>query len=549
MTTEVLVPNLGDIDEVEVIEICVQAGETVAAGDTLIVIESDKASMDVPAETAGTVVSIAVSLGDMVSEGSLITVLEDSEDEPEKSVNDAPPAKESKAPTEPETVDLGATPQEAAKQESSVAQSSVFEVLVPDIGDATGVVVIEVAIAVGQQVEENDLLVVLESDKASMEISAETGGEILEVCVAQDDEVEQGSLIAKIVSEAAQEDASDVTSDSPTKIISDQNDQSSAPSVTQSAQKPVEVPATNSAKPSTPVYAGPATRRLARELGVDLTGVQGSGQRNRILKDDVKAFVKEQLLAKDGLANTSSLPALPVIDFARFGPIHDQPLSRIRRRGALNLHASWVNLPHVTQHDEVDISDLEDFRNSLKPQAEAHGVRLTPLAFIIKACCKVLREQPTFNSSLHPNGESLIVKDYINVGMAVDTEEGLVVPVIRDADQKDVWVLSGEITALAGKARDKKLGLDDLSGGTFSVSSLGALGGTGFTPIVNAPEVAILGVARLATKPLWVGDRFEPRKVLPLSLSYDHRVINGADGGRFMVRLTELLGDVRHLAL
>ncbi len=547
MTTKVLVPNLGDIDEVEVIEICVQTGDVVAAGDTLIVIESDKASMDVPAELEGSVVAIEVSLGDRVGEGSLIAILENSGRSAEPAN-----AEDLSVSDVAQTSDPSASLQEAVSEVVTVVQNSVLDVLVPDIGDASGVVVIEVAIQAGQEVSENDLLVVLESDKASMEISAETGGEILEVCVDLDDEVEQGSLIAKIVtSDLVQAGLSEPRIDpgpgATTGTQSVSTSESSLPAVKDIAEKSPGFPQADLKTARTQVYAGPATRRLARELGVDLTNVAGTGQRNRILKDDVKAFVKARLVEKQGLLG--GLPAVPVVDFAKFGPVHEQPLNRIRQRGATNLHASWVNLPHVTQHDEVDISDLEVFRKSLKLQAEARGIRLTPLAFIVKACCKVLHERPEFNSSLHQNGDSLIVKDYINIGMAVDTPEGLVVPVIRDADKKDVWALSAEIADLAEKARIKKLGLDDLAGGTFTISSLGALGGTGFTPIVNAPEVAILGVARLATKPLWVEDRFEPRQVLPLSLSYDHRVVNGADGGRFMVRLTELLGDLRHLAL
>jgi len=278
--------------------------------------------------------------------------------------------------------------------------------------------------------------------------------------------------------------------------------------------------------------------------------VQGTGNRNRITKDDVKAFVKSTL-AQGTVASGPSggLPEVAVIDYTKFGTVSLVPLTRIQQRGADNLHRSWVNLPHVTQHDEADITDLEAFRQSLKAEAQQKEIKLTPLAFIIKACCHGLREYPMFNSSLHADRQQLVVKDYINIGMAVDTPEGLVVPVIRQADEKNVWQLSVEIAELSEKARNKKLAMDDVQGGTFSVSSLGALGGTGFTPIVNAPEVAILGVSRLQTKPLWDGETFVPRQVLPLSLSYDHRVINGADGGRFMVYLTRVLNDIRRLAL
>jgi pyruvate dehydrogenase E2 component (dihydrolipoamide acetyltransferase) len=298
------------------------------------------------------------------------------------------------------------------------------------------------------------------------------------------------------------------------------------------------------------VYAGPATRRLARELGVSLVEVKGTGSRQRITKDDVKAYVKQQMAAGKPAAHTAAgLPQVAEIDFAKFGPVETVALTRIQQRGADNLHRSWVNLPHVTQHDETDITDLEAFRQSLKQDAERKGVKITPLAFIIKACCHALLEFPNFNASLHADRKQLVLKQYINVGMAVDTPEGLVVPVIKAANEKSIWQLSAEIAELSDKARNKKLAMDDLQGGTFSVSSLGALGGTGFTPIINAPEVAILGVSKLQTKPLWDGERFVPRKVLPLSLSYDHRVINGADGGRFMNYLTTVLADIRRLAL
>ncbi len=290
-------------------------------------------------------------------------------------------------------------------------------------------------------------------------------------------------------------------------------------------------------------------RRLARELGADLARIEGSGNRKRITKDDVKAHVKQRMLSDTVSAGAVGIPQVAEVDYARFGPVEQVELSRIRRAGADNLYRSWINLPHVTQHDEVDVTDLERFRQSLKEEAQAKGVRLTPLAFIIRACCAALAEYPQFNASLHADRRHLVLKHYVNVGMAVDTPEGLVVPVIKQAHTKSVWALSAEIAELSDKARNKKLAMDDLQGGSFSVSSLGALGGTGFTPIINAPEVAILGVARLATRPVWDGEGFVPRQILPLSLSYDHRVINGADGGRFMQTLTSLLSDIRRLAL
>ena len=431
-----------------------------------------------------------------------------------------------------------------------------MQIKIPNLGDIDEVEVIEICVAVGDSVGANDTLIVIESDKASMDVPAEVAGTVTALHVALGDMVAEGSLIADV-------DAAEGESATPTPAV-----EPDPPAAAEAADEPVAVqtpaappsPAPVPAAPATvadatadpvndPVYAGPATRRLARELGVDLTQVSGTGQRGRIVKDDVKAYVKSLMNQGGPVAAGAGLPQVASVDFARFGPVETVALSRIRQRGVTNLHASWVNVPHVTQHDEADITDLEAFRSGLKGEAEKRGVRLTPLAFIVKACARVLKEQPEFNSSLHSDGKQLIMKGYINIGMAVDTPEGLVVPVIRGADQLDVWELSAKIADLANRARDKKLAMDDLQGGTFSVSSLGALGGTGFTPIVNSPEVAILGVAKLQTKPVWDGDAFVPRKVLPLALSYDHRVINGADGGRFMVRLTELLNDIRHLAL
>jgi pyruvate dehydrogenase E2 component (dihydrolipoamide acetyltransferase) len=296
------------------------------------------------------------------------------------------------------------------------------------------------------------------------------------------------------------------------------------------------------------VYAGPAVRRLARELGVDLAAVEGSGSRGRILKDDVKAFVKSTL--REGRVQAgAALPALPAVDFSRFGPVETVPMSRIRAAGAANLHRSWVNLPHVTQHEEADVTELEAFRRSLKEEAASRGTKVTPLAFLVKACCQVLKTFPTVNASLDPEARNFILKGYYHIGFAVDTEDGLVVPVIRDANTLGIWELSAAISELAEKARAGKLGMNDLQGGTFSISSLGNIGGTGFTPIINAPEVAILGVSRLVTKPVWDGGDFQPRQLLPLSLSYDHRAINGAEAGRFMAALTEVLGDIRRLVL
>ncbi len=552
---DVTIPNLGDIDEVEVIEICAAVGDVLAENDTIVVIESDKASMDIPSPGAGILKSLQVEVGERIKEGHVIATIDADEPSKEKTETEAAEESESKPDTQQASKPTQTPPSTEAESESGESAQEI-EVLVPDIGDASGVVVIEIAVQAGDVIEVNDLLVVLESDKASMEIAAEYAGTVLEVAVSVDEEVSEGSLLARLRTDgankksdgqASEKSAEEKTEEAHPAPSGDAKPQSKSESKveTQSGDDGKDQDAA-----SAKVYAGPATRRLARELGVDLSEVKGTGNRNRITKDDVKDFVKQQMVSgRSGGTAGGGLPQVAQIDFAKFGPIDMVPRTRIQRRGADNLHRSWVNLPHVTQHDETDITDLEDFRQSLKQEAERKGIKVTPLAFIVKACCHALREYPNFNASLHADGEHLVRKQYINIGMAVDTPEGLVVPVIKAADEKSIWQLSAEIADLSEKARDKKLAMDDLQGGSFSVSSLGALGGTGFTPIVNAPEVAILGVSKLQTKPLWNGEAFVPRKVLPLSLSYDHRVINGADGGRFMNYLASSLADIRRLAL
>ncbi|MCY4343789.1 MAG: 2-oxo acid dehydrogenase subunit E2 [Gammaproteobacteria bacterium] len=419
------------------------------------------------------------------------------------------------------------------------------EIRIPDIGDAEDVVVIELCVAPGDQVEASDALIVIESDKASMEVPAGVSGVVEALLVAIDDSVVEGQSIARI--EAADEPAA-TTAQAAAKPAKPESPPPDRPQRT-SPPSPKAQPAERSAArrpfgqrtPGAAVYAGPATRRLARELGVDLSAVTASGARGRIVKHDVKAYVKQRLTSGDG-----ALPSLPTIDFSRFGETETVPLSRIRAAGAQNLHRSWLNLPHVTQHDEVDITELESHRAALKAEAAERGLSLSPLPFLIRACCLALKEFPTFNASLDPTGSQFILKRYYHIGIAVDTEQGLLVPVIRNADAKDLWGLAQATADLAAKARGQRLAMHELQGGSFSISSLGAIGGTGFTPIINAPEVAILGVGRLATKPVWDGAGFVPRKMLPVSLSFDHRAINGAEAGRFMARLADLLGSVSH---
>lgn len=421
------------------------------------------------------------------------------------------------------------------------------EVLIPDIGDAENVEVIELCVGPGDSVEVDGALIVIESDKASMEVPSPFAGTVAEIRVELGDVVDSGHVVAVL----------EVTREAPGKRTTDEA--VAAPPTPTEVAPPKPAPPAASEPPPPPVqldgaadgagvYAGPAVRRLARELGVALRDVRGSGPRGRILKDDVKGFVKTAM-AGGAAPTATALPALPVIDFSKFGPVEEVPLTRIRNRGARNLHRSWLNVVHVTQHDEADVTDLDGFRRSLADRAEARGVKLTLLPFIVKACAENLAEFPRFCASLNPAADGLILKHYRHIGFAVDTDDGLIVPVLRDVDRKGVWALAAEIAELSELARNGRLTPDRLSGGCFTVSSLGRQGGTGFTPIVNAPEVAILGVGRLETKPRWNGAAFEPCAMLPLSLSYDHRALNGVEGGNFVVALTRLLGDIRRLVL
>ena len=420
------------------------------------------------------------------------------------------------------------------------------DVVIPDIGEAEDVEVIELCVAPGDAVEVDDPLIVIESDKASMEVPSPFAGTLRDLKVVLGDVVNAGDVIAIIAGEA----------DGEAREAVDPADEEPAPSMAPAAETAAVERAADPAPaaPAAPavgpaadrVYAGPAVRRLARELGADLTVIRGSGPRGRILKDDVKAFVKATMT---GTGPAASLPGVPQIDFARFGPVEELPLTRLEKRGGENLYGSWLNVVHVTQHDEADVTELEAFRKSLATEGEARGTKLTPLPFILKACAENLRKFPRLNASLNARADGLILKRYHHIGFAVDTEEGLVVPVIRDVDRKGVWQIADEVASLSASARERRLRPEDLQGGCFTVSSLGRVGGTGFTPIINAPEVGILGVGRLVTKPVWDGLEFRPRAVLPLSLSYDHRAINGVEGGTFMVELTRLLGDIRRLVM
>ncbi|WP_257266844.1 pyruvate dehydrogenase complex dihydrolipoyllysine-residue acetyltransferase [Endozoicomonas sp. ONNA2] len=521
------VPDIG-AENVPVIEVCVKVGDTVAPEDSLIVLESDKATMEVPSPLAGVVSAIHVKEGDALSQGDLVIDVE---------VNGggavaATPAPVSAATPEPVAV-TPAVPTSGPRLE---------QVTVPDIG-AKNVPVIEVCVSVGDQIEEEASLIVLESDKATMEVPSPFAGVVQAIMVKEGDTLSQGDLILDIVVSGGAE-APAASPAPPAAAPPQQETVSRAPP----HAHPVELERVKGK-----FHAGPAVRKLAREFGVDLGEVTGSGPRRRILKEDVQQYVKMRLTDKaqraQGVASGLGIPAMPEIDFSKWGDIEKVALNRLRKVAAQNFQRSWLNVPHVTQFDECDITELEAFRKAQKAMAEARGTKLTPLPFILKAVACVLKELPQFCASLSPDGEMLIYKKYINIGVAVDTPDGLLVPVIRNVDHKSLWQLSAECIELAGKARDKKLKPDEMQGGCFTISSLGSIGGTAFTPIVNAPEVAILGLSRAAMKPVWNGKDFDPKLMLPLSLSYDHRAINGADAARFTTMLGELLTDIRKLLL
>ena len=442
----------------------------------------------------------------------------------------------------------------------------IQQVIVPDIGGAEGAEVIELLVAVGDQVVLDQGLIVLESDKASMEIPATAAGTVVELLVAEGDQLAEGAAVAMIdvaeqVADAAPTPGeSEATAASDAPSVDDVGAEQKASAVKEApAAKETPVVETVSAASETPVlsvevadeiYAGPAVRKLARELGVQLVRVDGTGPQGRVLKEDLQQFVRKVIREPAGaITGGTGIPSVPETDFSKFGEVEVTPRTKLDKLTAINMHRSWLNVPHVTQFDEADITDLEEFRAGLKAEAEQRSTRITPLPFLLKACALALRDNPKINSSLARGGEDLVHKKYIHIGVAVDTPAGLMVPVIRDVDRKTIWELAHEVAELASRARDRKLLPAEMQGGCFTVSSLGNIGGNGFTPIVNTPEVAILGVSKAAIKPLWNGAEFAPRTMLPVALSYDHRVVNGGNGGRFLTRIVSLLGDIRQLSL
>ena len=535
-TIDIIVPDLGDFDEVEVIELLVSVGDSVAREDGLITVETDKAAMDIPSPENGVVESLSVATGDMISSGGVIGKLKV---EVSDTVVIAPALRYE--PTGDTTVLASPAKPDGQPQRSGGVQTLV----VPDLGDFVEVEVIEVQISNGDRIETEDPLVTIETDKAAMDVPAIVGGRIESVLVQVGDKVSEGSSLAIIEADApvaqpapAADGAAVADNSAPAETV-----QQTPTPVTQQVPAVVkELPSINEAGFSR-AHASPSVRKLARELGVDLAQVKGNGAKSRVLHDDVKAFVKAVLTGQSA-APGGGLPKTPSVDFSKFGEIDVQPLTRIQKISGPRLQASWINLPHVTQHDLADITDLEAKRQELKGAAKERGISLTPLAFVIKAVVSALQEYPKVNSSLSDDGKSLVFKKYIHMGFAADTEQGLMVPVIRDADQKDVYELAAELGELSALARDGKLKSDQLQGASFTVSSLGGIGGTAFTPIVNAPEVAILGVSRSSMQPVWNGSEFDARLMLPLSLSYDHRVVDGAAAVRFTTFLGKALADI-----
>jgi len=585
---EMLAPDVGG-EEVEVIEILVSEGDSIEAEDSVVTVESDKASMDIPAPFAGKIESLKVKVGDKIKEGDLLAMVAaaddaaDSDDSADSADSDeSADSGDKDSGSDAADADQSDADEAAAKEDDSKASASdtssekksaggetkVIEVTVPDIGESGEVEIIEVLVAEGDEVEAEDGLITLETDKATMDVPCPESGTVASVEVKVGDKVKEGSLVIKlkVTSEAAADSEADTSSsssdakDAPEQKSESQDDGQQANKQSTERKPPVpDHPLDKKGQAQGLVHASPAVRRVAREFGVDLNQVKGSGRKDRILKEDVQDYVKYELSRPKATASANTnqgggglqVIAQPKVDFSKFGEVETVPMTRIQKISGPNLHRNWVTIPHVTQFDEADITALEAFRkqeNELQAKKK-DGIKITPLVFIMKAVAKALQEYPVFNSSLADDGEHLIMKKYIHLGIAVDTPGGLVVPVIRDVDKKGIYQLSEELADVSTRARDGKLKAADMQGGCFSISSLGGIGGTAFTPIVNAPDVAILGVSRSEMKPQWNGKDFDPRLMLPLSLSYDHRVIDGAVAARFTVFLSAVLADIRKLVL
>jgi pyruvate dehydrogenase E2 component (dihydrolipoamide acetyltransferase) len=566
---EIKVPDIGDFKEVEVIEVLVKPGDQIKAEQSLITVESDKASMEIPSQAAGVIKELKVKLGDKVSEGSLLGLLEaDASLRPEGQAAPAPAAA-SVAPgapvTPPPPAPAPPAPVPPAAPAPAPTEAQVLELKVPDIGDFKEVEVIEIFVKEGDLVERDQSLITVESDKASMEIPSSARARITALSVALGDKVSEGTVLAKAVAldgpASPAPPAVEGASPAAAPKAQEAKDPEAAAGALAPRAKVREHPVPSEVQPpdSGPLpHASPSVRKLARTLGVELGRVTGSGPKGRILHEDVEAFVKSVMSGsvaqrtatpvREGLTALQLLP-WPALDFSKFGATELLPLSRIKKISGPNLARNWAMIPHVTQFDEADITDLEVFRKSSNEALAKTGVKVTMLAFVMKACIAALKQFPNFNSSLDADGANLILKKYYHLGFAADTPNGLVVPVLRNCDQKGIGALATETAELAAKAREGKLAPTEMQGASFTISSLGGVGGTAFTPIINAPEVAILGLSKSEIKPKWNGKEFTPRLMLPLSLSYDHRVIDGAQAARFTTILAELLGDMRRVLL
>ncbi|MGM0571514.1 dihydrolipoyllysine-residue acetyltransferase [Marinobacter sp.] len=574
---DIKVPDLGGADEVEVIEVLVSKGDTVEEEDPILTVESDKASVELPAPFAGKITKLSVKVGDKLSEGDVVGTIDtdgagggdDDEDD-----GDEEPAGEGKAQKTDEATEKDQSDDESdddngadedkssdkgGKQASRKGGSRKETVKVPALDGFENVPVIEINVSEGDSVGEDDPLVTVESDKATMEIPSPYAGKIDKILVKEGDKLSEGDdLLEMTVEEGGDEDTDAGRKDDKAAGKDEESGKADKESGDGKQEKPGDTSEDSQGdstyQPPTPgakVHAGPAVRKLARELGADLTKVKPSGPKERILKDDVEAYIRQNLkkAQEGGSVEGAGIPGIKLPDFSQFGEVERESMSRMMTATATNMQKSWLNVPHVTQFDEADITEMEAFRKGQKQAGEKKGVKLTPLPFILKACAAALEELPQFNVSLDMERKEVVRKKYVHIGIAVDTPHGLMVPVIRDVDQKGLWQLAEEAQELADKARDKKLKPAEMQGACFSITSLGGIGGTAFTPIVNTPEVAILGVSRAAMKPVWDGEAFQPRLMLPLSLSYDHRAVNGADAARFTNLLGQLLGDIRRLLL
>jgi pyruvate dehydrogenase E2 component (dihydrolipoamide acetyltransferase) len=560
---KIQVPDLGSDGEVEVIEVLVKPGDKISANDSIVVLESDKAAMEIPSPKGGVVKQVLVKVGDQVKQGAPLLELESEGGateaaKPAEATKAAAAALPAPAAKAPETAAPAAKPAPAA--DAASGGSSVQTIKVPDLGDASDVDVIEILVKVGDVVKAETGLVTLETDKAAMEVPSPLAGKVTAILIKVGDKVSAGSVlldlevsagapVQKTAAPAAKADAAPAAKETAAAPA-----QAAALSAPSAPSAPAVAPAHQETNSTTgDVYAGPAVRKFARELGVDLGKVKGTGGKGRIVKEDIEGYVKSRLQSgvaqAPAAAGMTGLPGIPDIDFSKFGAIEEVEMSKLHRVTALNMTRNWLNVPHVTQFDEADVTELEEFRAAQKALADKKGIKLTPLPFIIKACAQALAEYPQFNVSLHSSGTRLIRKKYVHIGVAVATPAGLMVPVIKDADKKSIWQISSELAALSAKAKDRKLTKEDMEGACFTISSLGNIGGNGFTPIVNAPEVAILGVSKAAIKPVYKNGQFVPRTMLPFALSYDHRAVNGVDGGMFCTYLASLLSDIRLMVL